>query len=189
MGEVEEVEEVEEESTSVGDALVKVLLRSDKELKGFHRRNLALNSDIQSGKKSRLNELEKMQLYAEVVVLKTFLKDNPSHVRNARTGKRVNGKLVKQNKTDLVTQKHLLTHCWGVGENLSRSIEKEIDHRAIDRGISCNLTRSVLMTSMIVEEEDKVKTVIDNQEVCDQVFTTKRLFCNNWVLLNHNVFN
>ena len=70
--EEEEVEEVEEKSTSVGDALVKILLRSDKESKGFHRRNLALTSDIPIGKKSRLNELKKMQLYAEVVVLNTF---------------------------------------------------------------------------------------------------------------------
>jgi len=157
------------------------LLRSDKELKGFHRRNLALNSDIPSGKKSRLNELEKMQLCAEVVVLNTFLKDNPSRNRLARTGKRVNGKFAKQKKTDLVTQKRLLTYCWGVGKNQFKRIKKEIDRRAIDRSISCNLTRSVLMTSMIVEEEDKVKTMIDNQELCDRVFTTKRLFCNNWV--------
>ena len=63
--EEEEVEEVEEESTSAGDALVKILLRSEKEPKGFHRRNLALYTDIPSGKKSRLNELEKMQLCSD----------------------------------------------------------------------------------------------------------------------------
>jgi len=89
--------------------------------------------------------------------------------------------LAKRKKTDLVTQECLLTYCWGVGKNQFNRIKKEIDRRAIDRGISCNLTRSVLMTSMLVEEEDKVKTVIDNQEVCDRIFTTKRLFCNNWV--------
>jgi len=68
-----------------------------------------------------------------------------------------------------------------VGKNIINGIKNEIERRAIERGITCNLTRSVLMTSMLVEEEDKVKTVIDNQEVCDRVFTTKRLFCNNWV--------
>ena len=37
------------------------------------------------------------------------------------------------------------------------------------------------MTPMLIEEEDKIKTVIDKQKVCDRVFATKRPICNNWV--------
>ena len=51
----------------------------------------------------------------------------------------------------------------------------------VERGITCNLTKSVLMTPMLIEEEDKIKTVIDKQKVCDRVFATKRPICNNWV--------
>jgi len=115
--------------------------------------------------------------------LNTLLKNNPSFSRHARIAKQVRGNFLKQSKVDLLIQQHLLTHCWGEEKNLIKSIKKEIDQRVIEWGITCNLTRSVLMTSMLVEEEDKVKTVIDNQEVCDRIFTMKKLFCNtcSWV--------
>ena len=34
---------------------------------------------------------------------------------------------------------------------------------------------------MLIEEEDKIKTVIDNQKFCDRLLTTKKLIYNNWV--------
>ena len=32
----------------------------------------------------------------------------------------------------------------------------------VERGVTCNLTKSVLMAPMLIEEDDKVKTVIDS---------------------------
>ena len=137
----EEDFEREEESLSVDDALVKILLRSVKEPKGFHRRNLAINpvflSEKEGKRPPRINHLEKIQPCAENCVLNALMKNNPSlgTCRHAREGKRNKGKFVNRRKVDPLTQTHLLSHCWGVGANCYTRCKNEFERCAVELGM------------------------------------------------------
>ena len=170
---------------SVEDALIKMLESSVKEgkPKGFHRRDLGLNPNCLKNdmlQRTKLNSLEKAQLFAESRVLNALNKNICGQRRYIDTGKRKKGKFDVKDKVDPLTLTYLLTHCWGVGKNRVSSLRKEIFNSAIENGMNQE-TASILMQPIISEDQDKVLTVIDSQNVCDKVFNVKRYFVYNWV--------
>ena len=129
-----------------------MLKRSVNCPKGFHRRALALNSIFldKEGVGTKLNQLEKTQLYAEVCVLNALTKNNSSRYRHAMETEREKGKLKKRETVDSLTQKNLLTYCWGVGKNQFTRVKKEIRTKGIDNGLSFDAA-SVLMVPVSIK--------------------------------------
>ena len=111
-----------------------------------------------------MNSLEKAQLFAESRVLNALNKNICGQRRYIDTGKRKKGKFDVKDKVDPLTLTYLLTHCWGVGKNRVSSLRKEIFNSAIENGMNQE-TASILMQPIISEDQDKVLTVIDSQNV------------------------
>ena len=122
----------------------------------------------------QLNKLEKMQLYAESEVLRTY------HALSGGGKHRLKGRGSKfkkrAEKHDYHSLTYLLRNTWGVksGRIFLSQMRKELVGDVLNRGV--DIATSNIYISFGEEEEEKdVRIVIDDFDLAANVFTAKYL--------------